>query len=550
LSLTLYYHTLRHIRLSQLAGRAWFALHRPRPDTSPAPRRRQIAAAVFPLPPLREGSLIEESVFRFLNVERSLSDAAGWNDPKADRLWLYNLHYFDDLNAAGRGRRRAWHERLVARWITENPPGFGCGWEPYPLSLRIVNWIKWACSGFSLSDAAVHSLAVQARYLRRRLEHHLLGNHLLANAKALVFAGMFFDGDESEEWLAAGLEILERELTEQVLADGGHFERSPMYHSIVLEDVLDLLAMSRVFPSVVPSPVVERWTDVAGRMFTWLAAMCHPDGDIAFFNDSAFGIALTPSQLGVCARALGLSISAPADDEVLRLEPSGYVRIRRNRVQIIFDAAPVGPDYIPGHAHADTLSFELSLGTVRVLTNSGISTYNLGPRRAWQRSTAAHNTVEIDGEDSSEVWSAFRVARRARPFDLAVERSEDALQVACSHDGYRRLKGEPVHRRTIELSEGVLRVSDSISGTGIHRAAGHFHFHPGIGVVETTTGDWIIVLPQGTRWRMVGKNGLSLKREEGEYAAEFGKSIARPVLVWRIEERLPIAAVVEIFEES
>ena len=550
MSLTLYYHTLRHLRPSQVLRRAWFALRRPRPDTSPAPRRRQIATAVFPLPPLREGSLIEENVFRFLNVERSLSDAAGWNDPGADRLWLYNLHYFDDLNAAGRGRRRAWHERLIARWISENPPAFGAGWEPYPLSLRIVNWIKWACSGFSLSDAAVHSLAVQARYLRRRLEYHLLGNHLLANAKALVFAGLFFDGDESSEWLAAGLGILDRELTEQVLADGGHFERSPMYHSIVLEDVLDLLAMGRVFPSVVPPRTFERWTDVAGRMFTWLAAMCHPDGNIAFFNDSAFGIALTPSQLGACARALGLTISAPPDEEILRLEPSGYVRIRRDRLQILFDAAPVGADYIPGHAHADTLSFELSLGTVRVLTNSGISTYNFGPRRAWQRSTAAHNAVEVDGEDSSEVWDAFRVARRARPFDLAIERSESALQVACSHNGYRRLKGAPVHRRAIELRESVLRVSDSISGTGNHQAAGHFHFHPGTRVQETTAGDWMIFLPQGTQWRLVGRNGLQLTREEGEYSPEFGKSIVRPVLVWRIEGPLPIAAVVEIFEEK
>ncbi len=485
-----------------------------------------------------------------MNVERSLSDAADWNDPSADRLWLYNLHYFDDLNAAGRGRRRAWHERLIARWITENPPGFGAGWEPYPLSLRIVNWIKWEWSGFSLSDAAVHSLAVQARYLRGRLEYHLLGNHLLANAKALVFAGLFFEGDESRKWLDLGLGILESELTEQILADGGHFERSPMYHSIVFGDVLDLLAMSRVFPSVLPPRASERWTEVAGRMFTWLAAMCHPDGDIAFFNDSVFGLALTPAQLGACARTLDLPISAPPDDEILRLEPSGYVRIRRDRLQIIFDAAPVGADYIPGHAHADTLSFELSLGTERVLSNSGISTYNVGPRRAWQRSTAAHNTVEIDGEDSSEMWSAFRVARRARPFDLTVERSETALRVACSHDGYQRLEGKPIHRRTIELGEPVLRVSDSISGTGNHQAAGRFHFHPGTGVQETTAGDWMIFLPQGTRWRMVGRNGLQLTREEGEYSPEFGKSTVRPVLVWRIEGRLPIDAVVEILEEG
>ena len=107
-----------------------------------------------------------------------------------------------------------------------------------------------------------------------------------------------------------------------------------------------------------------------------------------------------------------------------------------------------------------------------------------------------------------------------------------------------------MHRRTIELTERVLRVSDSISGAGNHQAAGHFHFHPGTRVEEGTTGDWMIFLPQGTQWRMVGRNGLQLMREEGEYAPEFGKSIARPVLIWRIEGQLPIAAVVEISEEG
>src|SRR6185436_7069489 len=101
----------------------------------------------------------------------------------------------------------------------------------------------------------------------------------------------------------------------------------------------------------------------------------------------------------------------PCQDGIAQLEPSGYVRIQRDPVLVIFDAAPVGPDYLPGHAHADTLSFELSWGDRRVITNSGTSTYSVGPRRAWERSTAAHNTVEIDDENSSEVWGGFRVAR-------------------------------------------------------------------------------------------------------------------------------------------
>jgi uncharacterized heparinase superfamily protein len=489
--------------------------------------------------------MLDEGVFRFLNVKRRLSS---WNDAHADKLWLYNLHYFNELNAAGRERRSAWHEQLVARWVAENPPAFGAGWEPYPLSLRIVNWIKWACSGYALPGAAAHSLAVQARYLGRRLEYHLLGNHLLANAKALVFAGAFFEGEEPEQWLDTGLGILERELAEQVLADGGHFERSPMYHSIVLEDLLDLLAIGRVFPSVVSRDCADSWSRTAGAMSGWLAAMCHPDGDISFFNDAAFGIALTPAQLRACAGALGLEAGPPPGEGLLRLDASGYMRLQRGPLSLIFDAAPVGPDYIPGHAHADTLSFELSWNAQRILTNSGTSLYGAGAQRARERSTAAHNTVAIDGENSSEVWDAFRVARRARPFGREAGRSGAALRVAASHDGYRRLKGAPVHRRAIETGERALRVSDTISGRGFHRAAGYFHFHPDVRLEERAIGGWSIHLPQGAVLHMTGEDGLRLEREEGTYAPEFGRLVPRPVLVWRVEKELPVRAGVEIFE--
>src|SRR5690606_6973721 len=146
-----------------------------------------------------------------------------------------------DLCAEGGDRRSAWHLDLLRDWVAANPPGHGDGWEPYPTSLRIVNWIKWALAGNTLPPACVHSLAVQVRWLRRCLEIHLLGNHLFANAKALVFAGLYFSGPEAHRWLATGLRILEREIAEQILPDGGQFERSTMYHALAYEDMLDLV---------------------------------------------------------------------------------------------------------------------------------------------------------------------------------------------------------------------------------------------------------------------------------------------------------------------
>src|SRR5262249_47450203 len=141
------------------------------------------------------------------------------------------------------------------------------------------------------------SLADQVRCLRVRLEYHLFGNHLLANAKALVFAALFFDGAEPKKWLDTGLGILQTELPEQILADGGHFERSPMYHAPILEALLDPLALGRVFAEGIPAELLDRWKGLAGGMLTWLGAMSHPDGGIAFFNDAAMNFSPTQAQL-------------------------------------------------------------------------------------------------------------------------------------------------------------------------------------------------------------------------------------------------------------
>ena len=237
------WRTVRHLKARQLLGRVVFRLSRPRVRPGPAPARRTLRG-VWAEPAHREPSLVGPTRWRLLNVEGDLADL-GWDHPDVEKLWRYNQHYFDDLNALDAPDRRGWHVALLARWVADNPPARGSGWEPYPTSLRIVNWVKWWLGGAPCPPEALDSLAAQSRWLRQRLEWHLLGNHLFANAKALVFAGLFFDGDEATDWLACGLRILARELLEQVLADGGQFERSPMYHALAFEDVLDLINMAR-----------------------------------------------------------------------------------------------------------------------------------------------------------------------------------------------------------------------------------------------------------------------------------------------------------------
>lgn len=163
-----YLHTLRYLKPIQIFGRIWFWVHRPAVRATSAPPVRRSAGRWQQSPP-KPHSLLSASRFRFLNEEHGLSSAADWNNPAWGKLWLYNLHYFDDLNAEGGEERLDWHRALIARWVAENPVGLGNGWEPYPLSLRIVNWVKWAWAGSGLPPAAIESLALQARFLRRRL---------------------------------------------------------------------------------------------------------------------------------------------------------------------------------------------------------------------------------------------------------------------------------------------------------------------------------------------------------------------------------------------
>lgn len=421
-------------------------------------------------PAARTPSMVAADRFRFLNEEHSIVACGDWDRPEIALLWRFNLHYFDDLNAQGAEQRRAWHRSLIERWIAENRSASSNAWAPYPTSLRIVNWIKWLLTDARnlASEAMLQSLATQLRCLERRLEFHLLGNHLLVNAKALVFGGLFFSGPEAVRWLRLGMRILEREVKEQVLEDGAQFELSPMYHSLALEDMLDLLNISRAFSHAVPTEhgsVQARWSELIGRMRRWLTLMCHPDGEISYFNDAAIGIAPAPAELERYAVRLELGPGIEPADGTTVLESSGYVRVQRNDQVALLDCAAVGPDYLPGHAHADTLSFELSIGRRRLIVNAGTSQYGVGAVRQAERSTSSHSTVQIDSADSSEVWGGFRVARRAFPFDLSIATCGDDWTVACSHDGYSRLPGRPIHRRTWSFrAAGKLTVSDQIQG--------------------------------------------------------------------------------------
>lgn len=524
-----FWRTARYLRPVQIYGRIWFHIVRPRPNLSSAPSIRLMQGA-WQQPAQRQAAMTEPQDFWFLNETGSLT-ANGWDDPKKSKLWRYNQHYFDDLNAKGAPQRSDWHRGLIDDWLTANPPGFGTGWDPYPTSLRVVNWIKWAYAGNQLVISSVESMAVQARWIRKRLEYHLLGNHLLANAKALIFAGSFFTGKEASSWLKTGLNILEKEIPEQILTDGGQFERSTMYHALAVEDMLDLLNILR---KVITAPdehsnrllksIMRTIVEIEQRlpnMLRWLIAMRHPDGEIALFNDAAFDIAPSCDELLQYADRLAVNPLSIEPDTAIALKDSGYVRLSNSAACVLFDAAPIGPDYLPGHAHADTLSLELSLFGQRLFVNSGTSEYGISEERHRQRSTAAHNTVEINGENSSEVWSGFRVARRAYPYSRRCETKAGHQEASAWHSGYQRFSPPVSVGRRITLTAEVLEIEDQIQG-GFASAVSRLYCHPDLAVSQLSPDTISLQLADGHKAQLSIDGDAQLSVEVATWHPEFG----------------------------
>jgi len=537
----LYWHTIIHLKPVQIYYRLWRRLYRPRPtDELPPALRKTNHRWISPVQSRQ--TLFGADEFEFLGKPGSLKKV-GWNGSERDKLWRYNQHYFSYLNTNDVKTRIQIHHNLLKSWIENNPPGKGVGWETYPCSLRIVNWIKWSLNGNKIDDLELHSLGNQTRWLIKNIEWHILGNHLFANAKALIFAGLWFDGPEAQIWLDKGFKILGKEFAEQILPDGGHFELSTMYHVLAVEDVLDLLNICSCYQSALSEAqieIVKKWKESAPSMINWLRTMCHPDGEISFFNDSAIGIAPHPVNIYDYADRLSI-FSKPDNNVITNLPDSGYARLENKSSVLLVDMASVGPDYLPGHAHADTLSFELSIYGKRVICNSGTSVYGTSDERSRQRSTKAHSTIVVDGENSSEVWAGFRVARRATVFGAKIEERNGSLYAEAIHDGYSRLSGSPLHTRSWCLKNQQLCIQDKISGKGNHCAEIYFHFTPEWQpLVSNGNGDITLTSSNGDQILFkIDSNASSIVEiEPSTWHPGFGISVPN----WRLRIKLSGAA--------
>ena len=488
--------------------------------------------ATVPLWPAYEQTWRAPGRFQFLGLEQDLGDLRHWRAP-GPRLWSYHLHYLDALRQEDvpvEVRRR-----LLDAWMRGNPPGARPAWEPYPTALRLVNALSFlAAGGEPPGPAMLESLALQAWWLEGTLEWDVGANHLWKDALALSFSGRLLEGASAERWRRRGDALLRRELRRQVLSDGFHCERTPSYHALMVED---LLRLDDLLTEVEGGSLAVEVKGALARTGAALATVLHPDGEIALFNDSAFGQAPRGDAL---VEAASRRVGFPLEPLPGGVAQAGILRLEGEGSLLFFDVGETGDRRQPGHAHADTLSVELSVNGRRVLVDAGVFDYERSATRRYARGTRAHNTVTLDGADQSEVWDVFRVGRRARPLGVEWGQDPDHPWASAAHDGYRVLPGGPVHSRRIEgVPGGGWRILDEVRGGGRHRVRSALRVHPELTAQLGDQGR-VTIEGEGVRLLLSPESGPPFALEEGWYFPRMGERRPCTVVVQEAEATLPV----------
>ncbi len=601
-TLARFFQTIRYlsprqvlIRSRRIASRKWYRVVKKR---APQPTCFRIAAGEslqHGLAGLKESAnlnrasrqaakraaAIRSLTFEFLNRKIQFKDKPGWHDQGLSHLWRYHLHYFDycddllvDYFQCGNMANYEAFKALSTSWISANAFLYGDGWHPYTLSVRVVNWLN-AVAGFSAPLAndpefkarLISSLGGQLQVLSNDLEHDVRGNHLLKNLRALLIGSCALKGENVQRWHARALQLLHSEIQEQVLPDGGHFERNPGYHLAVLKDLLECaLWIQRDRGKRYP------WLDNGlRRMLDWLVIIALPENRLPLIKDTTRDFPQTIAEI----LAVGALYFDTAQYKLLddfgaypfllfgkegqarfkswprikvtvgstALRESGFFLMRDSAARdfLIFDAGKACPDYLPAHAHADMLSYELTIGGQPIVVDSGVYEYTAGRWRDFFRSTRAHNTVELGGRNQSDVWSSFRVADRARPGAVKWQDATDHVVARAGHNGYLKPPAGAAHLRTICWQKGHFwLVWDALSGDWTGTAENHIHLHPDVQLQRVDDALWRLEGGTNPLWlRAFGHDEYTVcsGRQEplfqGWYSEKFGEKRPNTVLTLR-----------------
>lgn len=388
---------------------------------------------------------------------------------------------------------------LIDKWWNCNGRTIeGDKWNPYVIAERLMNWIGFCSEYCGVMERNIFRYAryiyQQAVELRRTIEYQLGANHLLSEGKALLICGAFLKNNGLYRY---GKKLLLNEYEEQFFSDGGHYERSISYHIESLQQYFEGIAVM----TIIKDAEMQDFIKVIKPAYQYLYGMIQVNGEIPLFNDSAKDYPFENAAGFISTGDLLYSASIPGfkkGDYYYRWNwikcqkesikwtaqeyypETGYLHhkfcVGKENYSLLFDVSNGGPDSNMGHTHADALSVILANSSKEILVDSGVYTYKPGNERTECRSTKAHNTVEVDGMNSCEIWSAFRVAKRGHTIVTRYSNENGHLSISAVHDGYCKcLKTAVTHERMISKNASCIEIQDKLIGKNRHNAIARFH---------------------------------------------------------------------------
>ena len=439
------------------------------------------------LEPIINKISIDNYEFKFLNNTKKLYHPINWNDNSWNRLWRFNLHYFEWMREIIENAllKDKWCEKaiyintLLDQWIFNNPIGKGDGWHSYTISLRVRNWV-WLFNIFPeyATEMRIKSLWEQICWLDKHPEKYLGGNHWLENLITLMVGSLQFEGDRSTSIYRNALQNLEKELKKQILKDGGHEERSASYHLLLLDRLTELACVIKK-----TKKKKIKWLDeTILKMTNFAECIQLKNNQFPIFNDSPnngcpnieivinfaksflYGIEgeISPLRSLLLSNSNNFNSSFKEkyikrqfkNNPITNLENTGWFFLRpNNHWELVIKYGKSCPKHLPGHAHSDTLSFDLFYDGKPIIVETGTSFYGDSLIRSYERSGQAHNIMQlargnsikdykkIKWEESVDVWGNFRAGKKANCYNTHSKYSYEKKIFSFNsfHDGFHNI---------------------------------------------------------------------------------------------------------------
>jgi hypothetical protein len=449
--------------------------------------------------------------------------------------------------------------------------------------LRALNWamaiesIHGAAGDDARLTRVYASLFDHGHFIARNLEnkYEVTSNHFLSNVVGLFGLAVFFgDLPSARHWRESCRGWLEQEMKVQVLDDGADYESSIPYHRLVAE----LFMSAARLADVDGAPLSADYRNRLREMIEFLSATLRPDGKLPQVGDADDGRVHILSNYGgwnpqdgrhllAPAAAVfgepawyqfedtwaqweaawwGLHLAvpdAPPPRRVAGLFPSaGIAVIRNDRDYLLITNGVVGTNGFGNHKHNDLLSFEFHQAGVPLIVDPGSFVYTSNPEaRNHFRSTAAHNTLAIDGEEQNEFKHEWLFRMFAKAVPEHVEFAHDAAETRYRgrHNGYSRLQQPVVHERTLTLraGTGVLTIHDYLDGHGPHDLAWRFQCAPG---VDAAIDSGRVLLRAGDKlWSLQSRESLPAAIISGWYSPSYGVRLAAPAVRFALDRVTP-----------